>query len=52
MLKLTKKIGKLLNELVNKKSKATQVKELDLNGELTTVVDKIADGSVNFFSYS
>ena len=30
--KLTKKVGKLLNELVNKKSKATQVKELDING--------------------
>ena len=50
--KLTKKVGKLLNELLNKKSKATQVKELDINGQLITVVDKIADDIINFFFYS
>ena len=39
-----------INELLNKKPKTTEVKELDINGQLVTDDDEIADAFNQYFS--
>ncbi|CAB3983169.1 Hypothetical predicted protein [Paramuricea clavata] len=48
--KNSKESWRTINELLNKKPKTSEVKELDINGQLITDDDKIADAFNQYFS--
>ena len=48
--KNSKESWQTINELLNKKPKTTEVKELDINGQLITDDDEIADAFNQYFS--